>query len=419
MGEVAFAFWMEEVFTKPFSVQGQHDADEDSETFVFMPSFTRECFFSVMTHPPLFEEFKKFANSLHSSDNINFWESVLELENLLCEDIPWYGASRDSSYALSRFVNRPEKGAPGTSSPVRPPVPLPLPPSESDGQAPLPTTIPPPIPAHQTPSIPIPPHLQGHFLYFHACYIAPNAPQEMNLSSRIRHDIARKIRTGQLNSTLFDAAIDEVLQMIYFNTFKKFIAAKEAETVENPTSEPYKPSPTRRASVFKHRTDNVPVVIPSSESSEYTMGPNATSASAMAALAQNRRREKRYSKSLDLSNAAWLHNSSSSSVAGDSLSSLASRSRVPKSKSATNIASPAVWTHEMDAPPLPSSAPRTMKFPRFMGGGSGRYRHGEERCDDGQSDSGVSFMSTRSKFSVASAKFSRGLKGMKDKVRGR
>ncbi|KAJ3030603.1 hypothetical protein HDV00_008765 [Rhizophlyctis rosea] len=231
---------------------------------------------------------------------------------------------------------------------------------------------------------------------------------------------------------MFDAAIDEVLQMIYFNTFKKFIAAKEREA-EQAESEP-KSSPSRRSSIYQPRSSSESTVsAPPSTEVFSTIGRNATSASAMEAL-QRDRREKRHSKSLDLSSGGiWQYASTTASQAGDSLSSLASRSRIKTSRSATNISTSSIWAHEADAPPLPSTSGSvygggggggtSRRFANFRIGGmvssSGRsdYRYSVDD-DDGMSDSGVSFMSTRSRLSVVSSKFKNGISGMRDRVRG-
>ncbi|TPX62763.1 hypothetical protein SpCBS45565_g06929 [Spizellomyces sp. 'palustris'] len=157
----------------------------------FTFTFTKQCFEQVMTNPVLFSEFKKFSLTLHCHENLVFYESVQELESLLTLKVPSYV----SPSALSRFVHAGTDSHPASASPS---------------------------------PVPIPSSLLGHFLYFHACYLTLNAPTEINLPSITCQAIALRMMnsTQGLYSDVFDRAVDEVLSMIYFDSFGKFVESK-------------------------------------------------------------------------------------------------------------------------------------------------------------------------------------------------
>ncbi|RKO90338.1 hypothetical protein BDK51DRAFT_34944, partial [Blyttiomyces helicus] len=77
----------------------------------------------------------------------------------------------------------------------------------------------------------LPAALHGHFLYFHACYIAHGAPMEVNLPATVRKTISDAMETGArvISCSVFDRAVDEVVAMIYYNTFAKFVKEKEKD----------------------------------------------------------------------------------------------------------------------------------------------------------------------------------------------
>lgn len=54
-------------------------------------------------------------------------------------------------------------------------------------------------------------------------FISSDAPYELNLKSSIKQKILQALQSSMLPSNIFDEAIDEVLVMIYLNTFKKFM----------------------------------------------------------------------------------------------------------------------------------------------------------------------------------------------------
>lgn len=54
-------------------------------------------------------------------------------------------------------------------------------------------------------------------------YITPNAPNELNIPGPLQTKIKNIINQGSLRITVFDVAINEVLNMLYQNCFKAFV----------------------------------------------------------------------------------------------------------------------------------------------------------------------------------------------------
>ncbi|KAJ3308514.1 hypothetical protein HDU76_003894 [Blyttiomyces sp. JEL0837] len=159
--------------------------------------FSKESFERVLTEEKLFAEFKEYATNVdHCGENIMFWEGVVELEDLLTESDPTYGhgLQEPATWALSRFLN----------SPI----------------------------SNLYPIIPVPLTLLPHFLYFHSTFLSNNAPSEVNIQGSLRISIETVVETGKFTSDVFDRAIDEVVSLLYLNTFRGFIASKEKENKE-------------------------------------------------------------------------------------------------------------------------------------------------------------------------------------------
>ncbi|KAI8834689.1 hypothetical protein BC829DRAFT_69110 [Chytridium lagenaria] len=81
---------------------------------------------------------------------------------------------------------------------------------------------------------PVPADIIPHFLYFHATFLAKEAPLEVNIPGSVRNRIQAEMGRrksggggGSFSSNLFDKAIDEVISLLYFNTFKGFVAYRE------------------------------------------------------------------------------------------------------------------------------------------------------------------------------------------------
>ncbi|KAJ3208267.1 hypothetical protein HDU67_006922 [Dinochytrium kinnereticum] len=168
--------------------------------------FSKDGFERILTEWALFCEFKHYALTVDlCMENIRFWESVVELEDLLSDVDPSYrnGLEASGTWALSRFLN----------SPV----------------------------SHLAPIITVPQDLVAHFLYFHATFLARDAPLEVNIPGSVRNRIQTEIgnRSGGakegeatngatgFKSNVFDQAVDEVVSLLYLNTFRGFVAYRE------------------------------------------------------------------------------------------------------------------------------------------------------------------------------------------------
>jgi hypothetical protein len=66
---------------------------------------------------------------------------------------------------------------------------------------------------------------------FHASFIAPGSPLEVNIPDKLRRKIAESLSDNggkRVNANIFEAAVKEVLDLVYLNSFKKFVAQKRA-----------------------------------------------------------------------------------------------------------------------------------------------------------------------------------------------
>ncbi|KAI9007119.1 RGS domain-containing protein [Gaertneriomyces semiglobifer] len=191
-------------------------------------AFTKQCFERVMTNPELYAEFRSFCKASHCHENLQFYEEIKDLEDLLLRELPGYIAPT----TLCRFVH--SKG----HIPTPPPSPT---------LAAFPIFSPGPLlgTAPDT-SKPVPNALLPHFLYFHACYLTANCPTEINLPSTIKQQISLKLeRGGELRSDVFDRAADEIINLIYFDSFARYINQKKE--VAPPPDTPYTAQPLQRS----------------------------------------------------------------------------------------------------------------------------------------------------------------------------
>ncbi|KAJ3118586.1 hypothetical protein HDU96_000047 [Phlyctochytrium bullatum] len=168
-------------------------------------AFNKESFERVLMEWELFCEFRHYSLTVDlCMENIQFWESVCELEELLSEHDPTYRNGLDSStstWALTRFLNKPQ--------------------------------------AALYPVYPVPASVATHFLYFHATFLARDAPLEVNVPGKVRFriqsDIAKRPSSagkGQAAgdgflTNIFDQAVDEVIGLLYLNTFKGFVSHRD------------------------------------------------------------------------------------------------------------------------------------------------------------------------------------------------
>ncbi|KAJ3079278.1 hypothetical protein HK102_003907, partial [Quaeritorhiza haematococci] len=76
-------------------------------------------------------------------------------------------------------------------------------------------------PRHLAPEVEIPDDLVSHFRYVYEVFIEEEAPFEINISSTLRRQLKNDLVQRPLLSSIFDPAIDEVLSLIYLNTFRE------------------------------------------------------------------------------------------------------------------------------------------------------------------------------------------------------
>ncbi|KAI9340755.1 hypothetical protein DFJ73DRAFT_844217 [Zopfochytrium polystomum] len=197
-------------------------------------SFSKECFARVMVDASLNGDFVRFVEIEHGNENIFFYRELAALEDLVTSTIGGlsyeaaaaYTAARagGSSHVLARFIRRSFPSLNACSPQVPPPN------FPSKRQLPPATTIgePPPLLTLLASLPPLPP----------GCPIIPSLPgsvYEVNIPSAVRTRITRAMagleRPDQPMSdteaeptvSLFDAAADEVLRMMYSDTFQRFV----------------------------------------------------------------------------------------------------------------------------------------------------------------------------------------------------
>ncbi|KAJ1561986.1 hypothetical protein HK096_002571 [Nowakowskiella sp. JEL0078] len=74
----------------------------------------------------------------------------------------------------------------------------------------------------------VPSEIIPHFLYFFTCFVDDKSDSltEVNVSHKIKKKISDIMNSSEpLLYTIFDDVVDEVLQMLYLNTFRRFVTA--------------------------------------------------------------------------------------------------------------------------------------------------------------------------------------------------
>ncbi|KAJ3088845.1 Fibrocystin-L [Quaeritorhiza haematococci] len=211
----------------------------------------RKLFEEVMCNPQKFNEFKKFSQSTHTHENILFYEALLILEDLLSESCPSYrrptstststssssSSTRSSTptpYVLTRFLQSTHFNVHNTfsttTSKSTPSNPFKQPNRSSSSSGGIPV-------------IPVPPTLIRHYRYVYNFFLSPTtAPMELNISSSLRRRVSNHFKHAGagaaaaspaaagaaggedvLMSNVFDAVAFEVLNLIYFDVFARWV----------------------------------------------------------------------------------------------------------------------------------------------------------------------------------------------------
>ncbi|KAJ3109310.1 hypothetical protein HDU97_007804 [Phlyctochytrium planicorne] len=150
----------------------------------------RELFEQTMRDETRYEALRLFAEKVHSEENFLFLESLMALEGMGRESQAAFGGSR----ALERFI-------------------LELPSSQAGS----------------------PDMIEGEmailYIKFFDTFIYEHAPCQVNIPDSITKAISDILSQDptRLPSNIFDAAADEVLALIYRDTFQKFLVRKSAK----------------------------------------------------------------------------------------------------------------------------------------------------------------------------------------------
>ncbi|KAJ3104524.1 hypothetical protein HDU97_009137 [Phlyctochytrium planicorne] len=218
--------------------------------------FSRESFARVMVDPNLYSAFVDYVEIEHCGENIQFYQELCKLEDLVAcslmassiQEAAAYESARSigSTHALARFLR-----AAATTSQTNI--------EESTAITSVLITLP-PLPVQALP----PPNLRTKYFDIFTTFIAQGSPMEINVTDATRKRIANALvpilsisavssKTGspspaapepgaQFESfpcTVFNAAGDEIVDLLYRDTFKRFVAwrAKNASAAPPPPSE--------------------------------------------------------------------------------------------------------------------------------------------------------------------------------------
>jgi len=172
--------------------------------------FTKDCFARILYDQFLCKEFADFIEADHCKENMMFFDSYSKLERLLIENVPKYENTRTQVPVSKLNPNSAQYGKFVSCF------------LQLEDVSAHPNTI-------SADSIFIPSAIYSHFILFHATYIAPGSPHEVNITDKLRKKIAVSLALeGGRNvpSSVFEGAVKEVMDLMYLNTFKKFVAAR-------------------------------------------------------------------------------------------------------------------------------------------------------------------------------------------------
>lgn len=188
-------------------------------------SFTKDCFVRVLYNHAACKEFEGYIEvyycptnahqSDHCRENLMFFNSYSKLEKILIENVPLFKnvkvcvpVSKTHPHAkiyggfIAQFLQLDDSN------------------NEQTGELGSPL---------QANEIYIPSNLYSHYLLFHASYLAPGAPHEVNISDRLRKKIAESLsgKSGKRTpANIFEKAVKEVMDLMYLNSYKKFVKTR-------------------------------------------------------------------------------------------------------------------------------------------------------------------------------------------------
>ncbi|TPX63400.1 hypothetical protein SpCBS45565_g06651 [Spizellomyces sp. 'palustris'] len=171
--------------------------------------YTRDCFIRVLYHQELYAELVEFAKETLCLENIMFYEAYIRLELQISEALPEFAGVPKPEIGLTRCLLRfLEQNTSTVANPT--------------------TTT------HM-----IPASIMDHVLLFYSAFIMPGAQHEVNISHAIRRGIITRLQQRNeagvpalvapagISVTVFDPAVDEILDLLYRNTFHLFLKHHE------------------------------------------------------------------------------------------------------------------------------------------------------------------------------------------------
>lgn len=167
-------------------------------------------FKSVSYFPPILSSVRQDTLCL---ENIMFYEAYIRLELQIAESLPAAAGVPKPETGLTRCLLRF---------------------LENNAASPTSST------AHQ---YLIPPSIMNHVLLFYSTFIMPCAQHEVNITHAIRRRIITQLQQKDeagvpaamapsgIPITVFDAAVDEILDLLYRNTFHLFLKNRAGSAV--------------------------------------------------------------------------------------------------------------------------------------------------------------------------------------------
>ncbi|KAJ3201729.1 hypothetical protein HDU67_001104 [Dinochytrium kinnereticum] len=220
--------------------------------------FTREWFARVMVDPKLYSAFVDYVELEHCSENIQFYQELTQLEDLVASSVLASSIQEAASYesarsagstqSLARFLRAAATAMASSStqstdhldSTTNPPTLL-------NPASSILITLP-PLPASPAPSA-----LRQRYLEMFQTFIAAGSSLEINVTDATRKRIAAALVSittphstsssmqpneddpATFPSTVFDAAGDEIIDLLYRDTFKRFVTFR-AKQHSHPTT---------------------------------------------------------------------------------------------------------------------------------------------------------------------------------------
>ncbi|KAI8918440.1 hypothetical protein DFJ77DRAFT_508675 [Powellomyces hirtus] len=173
--------------------------------------YTRDGFVRMLFHAESYAEFVTFARDTLCLENIMFYESFVRLELQIAESLPAASGVPPADTGLTRCLVRFLENNALSS-------------------------------AYDPENYLVPPSIMNNLILFYSTFIMPGAQHEVNISHALRKGIIKELQQKDEETgipalvaaegvpiTVFDAAADEILDMLYRNTFHLFLRQREEQ----------------------------------------------------------------------------------------------------------------------------------------------------------------------------------------------